>query len=43
MIQGVEIVSSRKVFTWAFIIISVVMAGSCAFFVWLVYYIVGAQ
>jgi len=35
-------VSSRKVFTWAFIIISIIVAASCAFFVWLVYHIVGA-
>jgi hypothetical protein len=35
--------SSRKAFTWAFIITAIVMATSCAFFVWLVYYIVGPQ
>ena len=33
--------SSRKVFTWAFIILSIAMALTCAFAVWLVYHIVG--
>jgi hypothetical protein len=35
--------SSRKVFTWAFIISSIILAVSCAFFVWLVYRLVGAN
>jgi hypothetical protein len=33
--------SSRKHFTWAFIIVSVLMAASCMFCVWLVYKLIG--
>ena len=33
--------SSRKTFTWAFIIVSIITAITCVFAVWLVYRIVG--
>jgi predicted permease len=35
--------SSRKHFTWAFIIVSALMAAGCVFSVWLVYRLVGPE